>query len=886
MSSGFWDGLFGQSPAKLLVKSQELIAKARQKFESSPKEALKNLDKAIEILSKPALEGNQALLGSALLFRGKLEETGGNRAAALESYLHAKQVLPSVPPPVLSFIGASLAATGDLKPAAIGIYLELVRALRDQARPPETGVVYALLEKHCATDEKTGATDYAEKLARLQKAVDADPKLEWAHYYTGLVHFSRRRYPDALAAFQRAVALQSPKPLLGYCVAFCNGKRGAKLGRAAAAIESFRQAAKLAPERPEPEFEAGRLLVDLTRKASGENPDRARWLQEGSQSLERAVRLDPKQAEYAFYLGWAYQLADRTAEATHCLVHAIQLDQTRAEYFLHLGQCRQRLGEFQEAQAAARSALALDKQYGDAYRLLAESCLAVQDFPQAAEAFQVVVASNPEDAEARSSLGLALYSTNRFEDAVRALKPAQAASDAAAFRLARCYAKLDRFDQAAEILAGLAPKQPSNVSILYYLALAYAHLGRLEESLKAFDQAIRTSGSQANLHFHRGNVYAKLGRHAEAAADYRTALGLLPDDPQVLFQLGCLCVQTGDEEDAISYLARAVLLQPTHLPARLALGAVHEKREAFREALSDFAAAAKLAPKDPQIRLRLGVLRCRVEQYDKALVQLREAAELADDSDELLYFLGFAASRSKDFAAAIGAWEKLQARHPEDSRVALNLNRLHYALGKQHIGEGRFQEAIAEWTLYLQPRPDDEQMKQEIAKLHFRVALGAFNRDGKAAPAPAREALERAVALDTENPVYHYYLALCDALEGRWGAFTAAAQSLLPQLDPSLQPVARRHLGIACLAQNDLAAAEQFLTQALAEAAPAAASADVCWPLAIVHAKSGRWAEAADQLDGKIDLEAGEERRGSTVAGKESRARTHSTIRGAGEETR
>jgi tetratricopeptide (TPR) repeat protein len=886
MSSGFWDGLFGQSPAKLLVKSQELIEKARQKSESSPRDALKNLNRAIEILSRPALEGNQALLGSALLFRGKLQETGGDRAAALESYLHAKQVLPSIPLPVLSFIGATLAASGDLKPAAIGIYLELVRALRDQARPPETGVVYALFEKHCATDEKTGATDAAEKLARLQKVIDADPKLEWAHYGVGLVHFSRKRYPDALGAFQRALALQSAKPLLGYGIAFCNGKRSAKLGHAAAAVEAFRQAAKLAPERPEPEFEAGRLLVDLSRKTGGENPDRARWLQEGAQSLECAVRLDPQQAEYAFYLGWAYQLAERIAEATSCLVRAIRLDQTRAEYFLHLGQCRHRLGEFQEAQAAARSALALDKQYGDAHRLLAETCLAAQDFPQAAEAFQVVVAANPEDTEARSSLGLALYSTNRFEEAVRALKPAQAHSDAAAFRLARCYAQLERFEKAAEILAGLAPKQPSNVAILYYLALAYAHLERLEEAFEAFNQAIRTGGSLAHLHFHRGNVYAKLGRHAEAAADYRTALGLRPDDPQILFQLGCLCVQTGDEEDAISYLARAALLQPNHLPARLALGAVHEKRDAFREALSDFAAAAKLAPKDPQIRCRLGVLRCRVEQFDKALGQLREAAELGDDSDELLYFLGFAASRTKDFAAAIGAWEKLQARHPEDSRVALNLNRLHYALGKQHIGEGRFQEAIAEWTLYLQPRPDDEQMQQEIGKLHFRVALEAFNREGKATPAPARDALQRALALDAENPVYRYYLALCDALDGRWGAFTTAAQSLLPHLDPSLLPLARRHLGIACLAQNDLAAAEQFLTQALDEAAPSAASPDVCWPLAIVHARSGRWAEAASLLSGRIDLEAGEERRGTTVAGKENRARTHSTMRGAGEESR
>jgi tetratricopeptide (TPR) repeat protein len=852
MSAGLWEGLqslFGASPEKLVAKSQGLIEKARQREETNPREAIKLYTKAIETLSKvPAVGDQRALLGSALLSRGKLQEAQGDRATAVESYLRAKQVLPSIPLPVLSFIGATLAAGGDLKAPAVQIYLELVRALRDQEKPPEARAVYALLEKHCAVEEQTGGPEALERFGRLQRVVEADPKLEWGHYYMGLVYFSRKRYEEALGCFQRAMALHCSKPRLGFCLAFCQGRRNAQRGQPQAAVEAFRQAASQAPERPEPEFEAGKLLLEMSRKAAEEDPERARWLQEAVHHLGRAVELGPQQAEYAFCLGWAQELAGTYTEAAAALERAIRLDATKAEYFLHLGRCRQALGAYQEAQAAARSALALDRQYLEARRLLAEASLAAEEFEQAAGEFRAVVSADPGDAGARLGLGLALYALNRFEEAAQALEPVYALSDAAAFRLGRCYAQLGQYEKAVERLAELSSKQPGNAETLYYLALAHAHLDCFEAAIQAFGQAIQAGGSQPDSHLQRGNACFKLGRYQQAAADYRKALELRAGDPQVLFQLGCLYAQTGEDDEAISQFSRATLLAPTHLPARLALGALHEKQGAFDKALSDYRAAAKLEPKNALVRRRLGVVRCRLEQYDKALGELRQATALGDTSDELLYYLGLAAARREDYAGAIAAWEKLCARQPGDQRLALNANRLHYELGKQHAAAGRLEEAIVEWNLYLKPRPDDEQMKREIGKLHFRLALAAYTCDGRNGAPAARVALRHALTLDPDNATYRYYLALCDALEGDWKVFTAAAQGLLPQLDAKMQPVARCHLGIACLAQNDLENAERYLAAVRAEPGRAGVPVDICWPLAVVYAKSGRWAEAADLL--------------------------------------
>jgi len=851
MSSGILgqiQSLLGMSPAKRLAKAGDLAAKARLKADSDPAAAINLYTKAIEILEKLNLgKDSQAPLGAALLSRGKLQEKTRNTAGALASYVRAKQILPSVPQPVLLFIAASLAAAGDTKTPAINIYLDLLREFRNQAKPEGARGAYDLLEKQCVTTEAAAAKEAEQKLSLLHSVIDADPKLDWAHYYAGIVHFGRKQYDHALTCFQRASVLQCTRPLVAFYLAFANGKCLVRNQRQEEALEAFRQAARKAPQRPEACHETGRLLVELCQKAPPETPERRRWLEEAAENLEQAARLDPRQAEYVFYLGRAQELAGKASEAAKSFEQACRLDKTRADYFLHLGRCCFALGSLKEAAVACRSAIALDARHMEARRLLGEISLASKDFEAAAGEFQICVTANPADEGDRAKLGLALYSLNRFQEAVKVLEPAPQ-SELAEFYLARCYAQMDRFDMAAKILGKLAGGQSTNFQAFYYLALAQAHQGRFEDALKTFEEAIRIGGAQPQCFVQRGNVYVKLGRLSEAAVDYGKALQLQPADPDLLYQAACVSRALGDEDAAISYLARLVVLVPAHVPARLARGSLHEKRSQLEEALADYGTAAKLDPKNARVRRRLGVVRCQLEAYKKSLAELKEAIALGDDSDECLYYFGLAGTRCEEFKAALDAWTKLGARHPEDRRLALNLNRLHYCLGKQHLGAGRFREAIGEWTLYLEPRPDDEAMKKEIAKLHFRSALAECTPDGKGGAASARSSLKQAVALDPENPVYRYYLALEDAFQGRWHDYLAAAGPLIPKLSPKARPLAMLHLGIGWLVQNDLAKAESLLVEARTEAEKAGVTLNAGWCLAVVYAKSGRWEEAAELL--------------------------------------
>jgi tetratricopeptide (TPR) repeat protein len=290
------------------------------------------------------------------------------------------------------------------------------------------------------------------------------------------------------------------------------------------------------------------------------------------------------------------------------------------------------------------------------------------------------------------------------------------------------------------------------------------------------------------------------------------------------------------------------VIAPELTAAHIALGSLLERRGRHAEAVAEYLSAAKRGPKNALAHRRVGVARYRLGEFNKALAEFRQAAALGDSSDELTYYLGLAAFQCSDLTTAASAWAELHERHSGDQRLILNLNRLHYLLGRQRLEAGKLDEAIAEWTKYLEPRPEDQPMKKDIAKLHFRLALSHHGRDGASALADMREDLHRALTLDPEEPVYRYYVALCDALDGRWSEFARAVQQLLPTLSATVRPLASRHLGIALLAQNDLSKAEPLLRQAREEGAKAGMAVDVNWPLAVLYAKSGRWTEAAALL--------------------------------------
>src|ERR1035441_1881442 len=367
---GFWAKLMapmGWGASGRVAKAQGLIARARAESTTNSSGAVALYTRAIDLLnSTQGLDRERKmLLGPAELSRGRLREAAGDVQGAIDSYLQARQLLPSLPLPALSYTAAGLAKKGDASERATTVYLELLRSLKGKDRPSGVAIVYESMEKRSTVSEGAAAKSDMQ-VALCRRVSSADPDIEWPYYYCGMDSLNQGQFTDAVRSFERCKALRSTKPLLVYYLAFSKGMDRANVREWEPAAVQFREACR-ATQRPDAQFWLGKCLVEwCERLAPG--ADRARYAEEAIGALTTNPS-ERRNREDAFYLGNAYLLSERFSEAERLLETAAQADSKNSSCLLYLGISRQKLGKLSKAADAARSAIALDSKLVPAHRL-------------------------------------------------------------------------------------------------------------------------------------------------------------------------------------------------------------------------------------------------------------------------------------------------------------------------------------------------------------------------------------------------------------------------------------------------------------------------------------------------------------------------------------
>ncbi|MHC4939839.1 MAG: tetratricopeptide repeat protein [Planctomycetota bacterium] len=208
-------------------------------------------------------------------------------------------------------------------------------------------------------------------------------------------------------------------------------------------------------------------------------------------------------------------------------------------------------------------------------------------------------------------------------------------------------------------------------------------------------------------------MLAGVGSHDEALAEVELAI---KEHPEVL--------------DGYVYRA-AILAQAERLPAALA---------AYDRALEHPDATGLMERSLRQDRASVLLAMDRTAEFKKARDQLA-----AGGTDRFVHSLdGLAASRRKDWAAAVGHWENaFKAEENPGSR-----SQLYAALverGKQQVAEGRFEDATKQFdrARQLMPAVNEPFLRAAEARLAENDAEGALTaiagcRDGTPGVAPLR----------------------------------------------------------------------------------------------------------------------------------------------------
>ncbi|MFQ5614803.1 MAG: tetratricopeptide repeat protein, partial [Anaerolineae bacterium] len=130
------------------------------------------------------------------------------------------------------------------------------------------------------------AGDSAEAIEILRRAIAREPDSAAAHLALGLALLDHEQYDEAVEALQKALELAPPDDRATRAAACFNlGVAQRKLGHYRQAVEAFERA-----------LEFGHETADLWHLL-GDSLARDKRLDEALQAFDRAIALDPQQAE-------------------------------------------------------------------------------------------------------------------------------------------------------------------------------------------------------------------------------------------------------------------------------------------------------------------------------------------------------------------------------------------------------------------------------------------------------------------------------------------------------------------------------------------------------------------------------------------------------------
>lgn len=415
------------------------------------------------------------------------------------------------------------------------------------------------------------------------------------------------RYPEALAAYDRAAAAEPWRPAIALEAA------GLALasGDYPAAARAYERAATLNPS-------SGNAWLGLARaRAGGDDLDGAAAAYARATETLPDPRLalvagdlllaadDPGAAEvYARGEAQALARGDQPALAEARLRLAIQAwlaDSGRAWVYVEEGLASAppfSAARLRVLQAAMEEGRVAERKLP----ALGQTCLRL-GFPELAErTLRACTRNHPQSADAQAYHALALLASGRVAEALDVSAEALGLRpDHALARYVRAAATRLGGDTRAALgdLRALVAAEPGDSTFLVELARAYADLGDYEAGARLLEEAVAADKNPETLLAATGFLLERAYQPATALAWAEQAAAALPDEPAAQRTLGWALHLAGRSAEAATALAKATTLDPLDAEAHYHLAVVRAKMGAGGEARETYWRAADLDPTGP-----------------------------------------------------------------------------------------------------------------------------------------------------------------------------------------------------------------------------------------------------------------------------------------------
>jgi len=298
------------------------------------------------------------------------------------------------------------------------------------------------------------------------------------------------------------------------------------------AIQMFDEALKL-----DPDFALAQAgLCEAYWRKYLDTRDTA-WVERAVAAGDRALALDPHQAEVHVSLGVVYSGVGKTDSAIVEFERALEIEPMNNDAYRWLGRCYQRKGDITLAITNFGKAIELRPAYWENYYRLGICYYIFGKYSDAAEQFRHLISIQPDSYHGYDKLGGINILQGHYEEAVSMHK------------------------RAIEI-------HPSYESYSN-LGTALFYLGRYHDAAAAYETAVELNPRDDIMRRNLGDAYLKLGKEKDAEREFSSAVGLIKEllrveheNAEPLARLGLCLAKLRRKIEALENIDQAISLEP------------------------------------------------------------------------------------------------------------------------------------------------------------------------------------------------------------------------------------------------------------------------------------------------------------------------------------
>ena len=537
------------------------------------------------------------------------------------AYLEAGQYNRAVP---------EFEAAIKLDPDFIGAHSALCRAYLEQDELEKAGTAVATALKLDA--------NYQPALLLYGTIIEA-------YHDRGKAHLDEKRYTEAVAAFQKAVALAADLDNNSQDSHPENTHIYVHLGAAYIGMKAYQQAIEALQHAIAQDAD----LVDAHYNLGYAYVEQG-VSDEAIPHLERAIAIAPHLKRAHYNLARAYRESGNLEAATNAITETLRLDpnyQRALELADTVKQAHYNRGithlndeRYSEAVTAFQNAITLDSDFVAAHYNLGLAYLKMEVYPRAVPSLEKTVALDPNHKAAYHALALAYLGQQELGKARDAAREAL---------------KIDaNYQPVHSLLEAIDPsyKPPE---------IADTPPSEMEQPR---DPQPDTKSRQ-QMHYELGAAYLDSKMHAEAIAEFQKAIDIDPDFVAAHISLGTVYLEVGQLDDAENAAKAALRGDADSQPARQLLENIKHARPIRPEPAPTKQTPTPTDPPDTKQNLERGLVFLNSRQYDQAAAAFKRVIKADASSVEAHYGLGQA-------YLEIGAFD--DAKAAADTVLMLNPN--------------------------------------------------------------------------------------------------------------------------------------------------------------------------------------------------------------------